>query len=108
MLSQVRESKEARELLLHLLPVSGTLAGIAIGSLSLFQFGAASLRATVADDVLAFSALAFLLSCYLIFWALRARTEVLMLRICRVVDSVFLTGLTGIVAAGFLLVYIFV
>lgn len=108
MLKNVREWNEARELLLHLLPVSGTLAGIAIASLSLFQFGGATLRATVADDLLAFSALAFLLSCYLIFWALRTQREALMLRICRIVDSVFLAGLTGIVIAGFLLVYMFV
>ena len=105
MLKHVHEWKEARELLLHLLPVSASLAGLSIASLSLFHFSAHSLRETIGDDLLAFSALAFLVSCYLIFWALRTRDERRALRLGHIVDFLFLLAMTGIVAAGFIIIY---
>lgn len=107
MLKHVSDWKEARELLLHLLPVSGSLAGLSIASLSLFQYSGHHLRTTVADDLLAFSALAFLLACYFIFWALRTRRETRALRLGRMVDTMFLAGLTAVVLAGFVVVYAF-
>ena len=107
MLKHVQDWKEAREVLLHLLPVSASLAGLSIASLSLFSFSGASLKETVADDLLAFSALAFLGSCYLTFWALRTRDDRVALRLGRVVDSVFLAAMTGVVVAGFVIVYAF-
>ena len=105
MLKHVHDWKEARELLLHLLPVSASLAGLSIASLSLFHFSVHSLRDTLGDDLLAFSALAFLVSCYLTFWALRTRDERRALRLGRIVDTLFLAAMTGIVAAGFVIVY---
>jgi hypothetical protein len=105
MLKHVYDWKEARELLLHLLPVSASLAGLSIASLSLFHFSGHSLNQTLGDDLLAFAALAFLVCCYLIFWALRTPEDRRALRLGRVVDSLFLGGMTCVVAAGFAIVY---
>ena len=105
MLKHVHDWKEARGLLLHLLPVSASLAGLSIASLSLFRLSGLSLRQTLGDDLLAFSALAFLVCCYLTFWALRTRDDRRALRLGLIVDSVFLGGMTCVVAAGFFIVY---
>jgi hypothetical protein len=100
------DDREIREELLHLLPLSGSLAGLCIGAITLFRFNSAAGRlATVADDLLAVCALLFLICTYLVFWALRStggrRQRVLL----RVVDGSFLTALTLLVGVGFLLVY---
>ena len=108
MLKHVHEWKEAREVLLHLLPVSALLAGLSSASLSLLQFSASSLKETIGDDLLAFSALALLVSCYLTFWALRTRDDRRALRLGCIVDSLFLAAMTEIVAAGFVIVYSFI
>jgi hypothetical protein len=105
MLKHVQDGKEARELMLHLLPVAASLAGLAIASLGLLRFSGVSPGLTVGDDLLAFSALAFLVSCYLIFWALRARDPQRALKLGRIVDTVFLGAMTCIVCAGFVMVY---
>ena len=105
MLKHVQDGREARELMLHLLPVAASLAGLSIASLGLFQYSGISPSKTLGDDLLAFSALAFLVSCYLIFWALRARDLQRALTLSRIVDAVFLGAMTCIVCAGFVVVY---
>jgi len=100
------DDREIREELLHLLPLSGSLAGLCIGAITLFRLNSAAGRiASVADDLLAVCALLFLICTYLVFWALRStggrRGRVLL----RIVDGSFLTALTLLVAVGFLLVY---
>ncbi|HET9950774.1 MAG TPA: hypothetical protein VFS09_03155 [Candidatus Eisenbacteria bacterium] len=95
-----------REELLHLLSLSGTLAGLCITGVALFHtIGRATLPATWADDVLAISALLFLLSTYLIFFTLRTKRERVALSLERMADGLFLLALTGMVAAGFIMVY---
>lgn len=59
----------------------------------------------MADDMLAISALLFLLCTYLIFFALRVARDAMAQRLERMVDALFLLGLTGMVAAGFVMVY---
>jgi hypothetical protein len=76
-----------REELLQLLTLAGTLPG------------------TLADDMLAISALVFLLCTYLIFFALRIAREVVALRVEKIIDALFLLGLTGMVASGMVMVY---
>ena len=100
------DDRDIREELLHLLPLSGSLAGLCIGAITLFRFGSSAARiASIADDLLAICALLFLICTYLIFWALRSaggrRGRVLV----RIVDGSFLMALTILVGVGFLLVY---
>ena len=95
-----------REELLHLLSVSGTLAGLCITGVALFHTtGKASLPATVADDLLAISALLFLLCTYAIFIGLRTKREALAALLEKIADALFLLALTGMVASGFIMVY---
>lgn len=95
-----------REELLHLLSLSGTLAGLSITGVTLLRtLGKASLVQTVADDALAMSALLFLLCTYAIFIALRTQRSALARALERIADVLFLLALTGMVSAGFIMVY---
>ena len=103
-----QSEQDQRELLLRLLPMSGSLAGLCIGALTLFRFAEKGLRvATLADDLLVICAALFLCATYLIFWALRTDRTALIRRLARIVDLVFLIALTGLVGVGFLMVYTF-
>jgi hypothetical protein len=71
-----------RDEFLHLLTLSGTLAGLSITGIALFHtIGKASIPSTVADDALALSALLFLVCTYSIFFALRTRDQALAVRL---------------------------
>ena len=101
-----RQSTWQREELLHLLSLAGTLAGLCITGVALFHtLGRTALPETIADDVLAISALLFLLCTYTIFFALRTKREAHALRLERIADVLFLAALTGMVASGFIMVY---
>ena len=95
-----------RDEMLHLLSLSGTLSGLCITGVTLFHTaGKASLQETLADDILAISALMFLLCTYMIFFTLRTKRESLALALEKVVDGIFLLALTGMVISGFIMVY---
>jgi hypothetical protein len=95
-----------REELLQLLTLAGTLAGLCITGVALFHsIGRGTVPGTLADDMLAIAALLFLLSTYLIFFALRVASEALARHLELIVDALFLLGLTGMVGAGFVMVY---
>ncbi len=90
----------------QLLTVSGTLAGLCITGVTVFKtLGKEALSSTIADDVRVFSALFFLLCSYAIFWALRVRTGSIRYWLTVWADGLFLVGLTGMVATGFLMVF---
>jgi len=92
--------------LLHLLSLSGTLAGLCITGVALVHtLGRATLPATVADDALAISALLFLVCTYTIFVALRTKRTKLAIALEQVADVLFLLALTGMVTSGFIMVY---
>lgn len=100
------EDEDTRELLLRLLPVSSSLAGLSVGAITLFRFSERAQRlASYADDVLVVCASLFLLSTYLVFWALRSRDAWRTRRLARLVDAVFLVALTALVGVGFTMVY---
>jgi hypothetical protein len=101
-----RQATWIREELLHLLSVSATLAGLCVTGVTLFHtIGSASLPHTLADDLLAISALLFLVCTYAIFIALRTKREALAVFLEKVVDTLFLLALSGMVASAFTMVY---
>lgn len=100
-----RKSTWVREELLHLLSLSGNLAGLCITGVALFHTLGQNRLATIADDLLAISALMFLLCTYVIFFGLRTRRERLALMLERIADTIFFGALTGMVASGFIMVY---
>lgn len=90
--------------LLQLLATAATLAGLCITAVSLMRQPSQPLFNSIADDIMAISALLFLLCTYLIFFALRYQPRH-MLHFVKLADLLFLAALTGMVLAGFLLVY---
>lgn len=86
--------------------MSGTLAGLCITGVTLFRtIGTRSISSSIADDALALSALLFLVCTYTIFLALRTKSPSLAAKLEKFVDALFSFALTGMVAAGFIMVY---
>jgi hypothetical protein len=95
-----------RNELLHLLSLSGTMAGLCITGITLFHtMKHASGAGTIADDMLALSALFFLLCTYMIFIALRTRNPAVANRLDKIIDALFSLAMTSMVATGFVMVY---
>jgi hypothetical protein len=95
-----------RDELLHLLSVSGTLAGLCVTVVALMHtLGKINMTRTVIDDLFALCGLMFLTCTYLIFTALRTKKGRVAGVLIQVVDTVFLVGLTVMTAAGFMMVY---
>ena len=95
-----------REELLHLLAMSGNMAGLCITGVTLFYtVGHSSRAATIADDLLALCAVLFLLCAYVILFALRARASNAAARLERVADVMFMGGMTLMVATGLVMAY---
>ena len=97
-----------REELLHLLSLSGTLAGLCITGVTLFhtlRFTSNSVPATIADDALLISAVLFLLCTYIIFVALRTKRSVLTRVLEKIADALFMVALTAVTSSGFVMLY---
>src|SRR5260221_10939131 len=79
-----------RDVLLRLLSVSASLAGLCIAALGFIEYGTpeAAYR-TYADEVIAFDALLFVCCAYLILWALRTSSLPRARRLSKLVDIVF-------------------
>jgi len=98
--------EQTRDLLLRVLSVQASLAGFSIAAIGLMRFSNRSASfSTFADDLLGACALLFLVSTYLTFWALRTASDARMQRLAHWVDGLFLAGLTGLVTAGFMILY---
>ena len=98
-----------RDVLLRLLSVSASLAGLCIAALGFIEYGTpeAALRA-YADEVIAFDALLFVCCVYLILWALRTSSLPRARKLSKLVDIVFLVALTTmLVASGYIVYWVF-
>lgn len=101
-----RKNTWQREELLHLLTLSATLAGLCVAGVTLFHtMDVPTYKSTIADNVLAITALLFLLCTYVIFFALRTKHVEFSDMLEKVADTLFLLALTGMVASGFIMVY---
>jgi hypothetical protein len=105
MLKNVKDAREIRETMLSLLPTCGTLAGIAIGLVGAINLRALGGAGTLADEILLFSSLGFLVNCYLIFFAMSTSDVTYRSRMLIAIDFVFLGSLSLVVFAGFVVVY---
>jgi hypothetical protein len=104
--SEGRSDLWVREELLHLLSISGTLAGLSVTVVAvMYTIGRDVFTATIVDDMFALCALLFLTCTYVIFWTLRIQGSGLASRLIEIVDALFLIGLTLMTAAGFMMVY---
>ncbi|HEU5169013.1 MAG TPA: hypothetical protein VFU46_00675 [Gemmatimonadales bacterium] len=95
-----------RELSGHIFAVSAGLVGVCLTVIGLFRlFGGPQELRSLADNLLAVDALAFLLSCFLAYLALRSRAPARRHRLERLADGIFLLGLTAMVLIGGLIAY---
>lgn len=103
---EIQQRTWLRDELLALLSVSGTLAGLCITGVTVFHSPEKkSLTTSIVDDTLAFAALLFLVCTYLIFIGLRSKKPCVALWLEKLIDALFLLGLTTMVFAGFVMVY---
>ena len=108
MLKNVQDPKDLQHLLLAILTVSGTLAGISLALVGIINLKVRNAKVeTLADDMFLFSSLGFLVVCYFTFFALRRLNSKSVQLWTNVIDIVFLCSLTLLVASGFLVVYAF-
>lgn len=106
MLKNVDDPNDLRQLLLSLLSTSGTLAGLSLALVGLVNVKIASTKVeTLADDIFLFASLGFLITCYLIFFALRHHRSKSVRCWTNFIDIVFLFSLTLLVVGGFAIVY---
>ena len=104
-----RAAARDRDVLLRLLSVTASLAGLCIAALGFIEMGdgSASMR-TYADELIAFDALLFVCCVYLILWALRTRSARRAHALARTVDAVFLFALTTmLIAAAYIIYWVF-
>jgi hypothetical protein len=95
-----------RDVLLRLLSVTASLAGLCMAALGFMESGTpeAAYR-TYADEVIAFDALLFVCCVYLILWALRTQSPGRARRLARIIDTIFLVALTSMLISAAYIVY---
>ena len=92
------------DICVHIFTVSAAMVGVCLTVIGILRVVIATQkRDTIADDLLSFDAILFLVSCVMSYWALRTRGKQRMHRVERVADFVFLSALLIMVAVcGFI------
>jgi hypothetical protein len=95
-----------RDVLLRLLSVAASLAGLCIAALGFLEAADhPALAQSYADEIIAIDAILFVCCVYLILWALRTSSLVRARALSRLVDVVFLFALTTLLAASTYIIY---
>jgi hypothetical protein len=98
-----------KDLCIHIFSVSAALVGVCLTVIGLLRIVITLQEVNnLADDLLAFDALLFLLSCLLAYWALRTRNRVRKYRVERAADLIFIVGLLLMVASCAYITYLIV
>ena len=109
MLKNAGDSKVLLQMLLSLQATSGTLAGISLALVGIVNLRISSTRvASVADDLFLFASLAFVVVCYMTFFAIRYIQSSRLQHWADIIDLTFLSALSLLVIAGFITVYAFI
>jgi hypothetical protein len=108
MLKKVKDHKDLPHFLFSILSTSGTLAGLSLALVGIVNLKVANTKIeTIADDMFLFSSVGFFAVCYIIFFTLRQHQAEKVLYWTKLIDVVFLSSMTLLVMAGFVLVYTF-
>ena len=106
MLKNVKDHKDLPHFLFSLLSTSGTLAGLSLALVGIINLKVANTKVeTIADDMVLLSSLGFFTVCYIIFFTLRHYQIERLLYWTKLIDVVFLSSMTLLVMAGFVVVY---
>ncbi len=95
-----------RDVLLRLLSVTASLAGLCIAALGFMEYSSpdATLR-TLADELIAVDAFIFVICVYLILWALRTSSLRRARLLARTINAFFLFALTTMLLSATYIVY---
>jgi hypothetical protein len=108
MLKKVKDHKDLPHFLFSILSTSGTLAGLSLALVGIVNLKVANTKIeTIADDMFLFSSVGFFAVCYIIFFTLRQHQAEKVLYWTKLIDVVFLSSMTLLVLAGFVVVYTF-
>jgi len=95
-----------RDVLLRLLSVTASLAGLCIAALGFLEAtGRRELVSSYADEVIAVDALLFVSCVYLILWALRTRSLRRADLLSRLINAIFLFALTTLLLASVYVIF---
>jgi hypothetical protein len=93
------DAKLEEDISIHIFTVSAGMVGVCLTVIGLLRVVIALRKAdTVADNMLAFDAILFLLACLASYWALRTRSRRRMYFVERMADAVFIVALLLMVA----------
>jgi len=88
------DQKLEEDISIHIFTVSAGMVGVCLTVIGLLRVVIALRKAdTVADNMLAFDAILFLLACLAAYWALRTRSRRRMYLVERFADAVFIIAL---------------
>lgn len=91
---------------IHIFTVSAAMVGVCLTVIGLLRIVInMNQKDTLADDLLAFDAVLFLLSCILSYWALRTRSTHRMHSVERIADTIFMIALFGMVGICMFITY---
>src|SRR5262245_3161672 len=95
-----------RDVLLRLLSVTASLAGLCIAALGFLEAGdRPALAKPYADELIAVDALLFVSCVYLILWALRTKSPQRADSLTRLIDVLFLFALTSLLLASAYIIF---
>jgi hypothetical protein len=95
-----------RDVLLRLLSVTASLAGLCIAALGFLEAGdRPALDDSFADELIAVDALLFVSCVYLILWALRTSSPQRADALTRIIDVLFLFALTTLLLASAYIIF---
>ena len=108
MLRDISNPRELRQVLLAVLSTSGTLAGISMALVGIVNLRVIDTKTeTLADDMFLFSSVGFLVVCYLVFFTMRRLESKALRNWTTAIDVLFLSSMTLLVLAGFVVLYAF-
>ena len=108
MLKKIKDHKELPHFLFSLLSTSGTLAGLSLALVGIINLKVSNTKVeTIADDMVLLSYVGFFAVCYIIFFTLRQHHPENVRYWTNLIDVVFLSSMTLLVIAGFVVVYTF-
>ena len=82
------------DICVHIFTVSAAMVGVCLTVIGIMHIVITAQKAdNLADDFLAMDAILFLTSCFLSYWALRARSICRMHRVEHIADTIFLLAL---------------
>jgi len=104
--AQKSEISFEEDICIHIFSASATLLGVCLTVIGIIRVVITSTHVnTIADDIVAFDAVIFMLCCFMSYWAIRSRSASRMQRLEKFADGLFLVGLCLLASACMVITY---